>query len=116
MSELTQFRLNYATQTRSGSCCDAGSPGSYAVPLVHRRSAHIDIHGINADGGAQSLSERLRAGNAVQPCILTGSGPLGPWESRKTSWGVPVEQTSAGHAACRSSAVTIDLDRIRFLP
>ena len=69
------------------------------IEYLHKRSPAIDIHGVNAYGGAQVVPERLRAGGATKPFILTEFGPLGPWEMPKTSWGAPYEQTSTEKAA-----------------
>ncbi len=68
------------------------------IEFVHRRCPSIDIHGINAYGGAPRLPELLRAGGAVKPFILTEYGPPGPWEAPTTDWGAPLEPTSAEKA------------------
>ncbi|MDJ0750562.1 MAG: glycoside hydrolase family 2 TIM barrel-domain containing protein [Woeseiaceae bacterium] len=68
------------------------------VDYVHRRSAAIDIHGINAYGGAQVVPQWLRERNATKPFVLTEFGPVGPWEMPKTEWGAPYEQTSTEKA------------------
>ncbi len=73
--------------------------GGDRIANVHERCPDIDIHGINSYGGAQSLSERLRAAGASKPYIVTEFGPLGPWETGKSPWGAPYEQTSAEKAA-----------------
>jgi len=69
------------------------------IDYVHHRSPAIDIHGINAYGGAQVVPQLLREGGATKPFILTEFGPAGPWEVPETEWGAPVEQTSAEKAA-----------------
>ncbi len=69
------------------------------IEYVHRRSPAIDIHGVNAYGGAAPVHERLREGGATKPFILTEFGPVGPWEMPTTDWGAPYEQTSAEKAA-----------------
>ncbi len=68
------------------------------IDYVHKRSPAIDIHGVNAYGGASVVAERLRAGGATKPFVLTEFGPLGPWEMPKTEWGAPYEQTSTDKA------------------
>ncbi len=73
--------------------------GGARIASVHERCPDIDIHGINAYGGAQSLPGRLRAGGASKPCILTEFGPPGPWEMPTTDWGAPIELTSSQKAA-----------------
>ncbi|MBT8101011.1 MAG: hypothetical protein KJO82_14750 [Gammaproteobacteria bacterium] len=69
------------------------------IDYVHRRSPAIDIHGINAYGGAQVVPELLRDGGATKPFVLTEFGPVGPWEMPKTAWDAPIEQTSTEKAA-----------------
>ena len=69
------------------------------VEFVHRRSPAIDIHGVNAYGGAQVVPEWLRDRDATKPFVLTEFGPLGPWEVPKTDWGAPYEPTSTEKAA-----------------
>ncbi len=69
------------------------------VDYVHNKSPAIDIHGVNAYGGAVVLPEQLRAGGATKPFVLTEFGPAGPWEMPKTEWGAPYEQTSTEKAA-----------------
>ena len=68
------------------------------IEYVHKRSPAIDIHGVNAYGGALVVAERLREGGATKPFVLTEFGPLGPWEMPKTEWGAPYEQTSSDKA------------------
>ena len=73
--------------------------GGGRIESVHQRSPAIDIHGINSYGGAPSLPERLRAGGATKPYVITEFGPVGTWEMPKTEWGAPYEQTSTEKAA-----------------
>ncbi|MGI9270546.1 MAG: glycoside hydrolase family 2 TIM barrel-domain containing protein [Woeseiaceae bacterium] len=73
--------------------------GGGRIDSVHKNSPAIDIHGINAYGGAASIAERLRAGGASKPFVLTEFGPRGSWEAPTTSWGAPFEQTSTEKAA-----------------
>lgn len=69
------------------------------IEYVHRRSPAIDIHGINAYGGARVVPGLLREAGATKPYILTEFGPAGPWEVATTEWGAPIEQTSTEKAA-----------------
>ena len=64
------------------------------IDAVHRRCPSVDIHGINAYGGAPRVPELLRAGGATKPFVLTEFGPAGPWETGRTAWGAPYEPTS----------------------
>ncbi len=68
------------------------------IDFVHRRCPAIDIHGVNAYGGAAVVPEQLRAGGATKPYVLTEFGPPGPWEVPATSWGAPLEPTSTEKA------------------
>jgi hypothetical protein len=73
--------------------------GGGRIQSVHKNCPAIDIHGINSYGGAPSLPERLRAGGASKPYIITEFGPVGPWEMPRTEWGAPFEQTSTEKSA-----------------
>ena len=68
------------------------------VEFVHRQSPAIDIHGVNAYGGAQVVPDWLRERSASKPYVLTEFGPVGPWESQTTEWGAPFEATSTDKA------------------
>ena len=69
------------------------------IEYLHRRSPAIDIHGVNAYGGAVVVPDYLRDGDATKPFVLTEFGPPGPWEVPKTNWGAPYEPTSTEKAA-----------------
>ena len=69
------------------------------IEFLHERSPAIDIHGVNAYGGAVVVPRFLRDGGATKPFVLTEFGPVGPWEMPKTDWGAPIEQTSTDKAA-----------------
>lgn len=68
------------------------------IEFLHHRSPAVDIHGINAYGGAQVIPRLFRENGASKPFVLTEFGAVGPWEMPKTSWGVPFEQTSGEKA------------------
>lgn len=68
------------------------------IEYVHRRSPAIDIHGVNAYGGASRIPQLLRAGGATKPFLLAEFGPPGPWEAPRTGWGAPQEPTSDAKA------------------
>ena len=72
--------------------------GGGRVEMVHNQTPAIDIHGINAYGGAASIADRLREGGASKPFVITEFGPAGPWEMPKTAWGAPFETTSSEKA------------------
>lgn len=73
--------------------------GGARVMSVRDLCPEVDIHGINAYGGAPSLLERYRAAGGTKPYVLTEFGPIGPWEAGNTAWGAPIEQISAAKAA-----------------
>ena len=68
------------------------------IDYLHRKSPAVDIHGINAYGGAQVIPKLFRDKGATKPFVLTEFGPVGPWEMPQAPWGVPFEQTSAEKA------------------
>jgi hypothetical protein len=72
--------------------------GGGRVEMVHKHTPAIDIHGINAYGGAASLGKRMREGGATKPYVITEFGPAGSWEMPTTDWGAPFEQTSTQKA------------------
>ena len=73
--------------------------GGGRIEGVQKRCPAIDIHGINAYGGAQSVAERYREGGGTKPYVLTEFGPPGSWEVAKSDWGAPFELTSTEKAA-----------------
>jgi len=68
------------------------------IDFLHNQSPAIDIHGVNAYGGAQVVPELLRDGGASKPFVLTEFGPPGSWEVATTAWGAPFELTSSEKA------------------
>jgi len=68
------------------------------IDFLHNQSPAIDIHGVNAYGGAQVVPELLRDGGAIKPFVLTEFGPPGSWEVATTAWGAPFELTSSEKA------------------
>jgi hypothetical protein len=72
--------------------------GGGRIRSINEHCPDIDIHGINAYGGAPSLAERYRAGGGTKPIVLTEFGPPGSWEVAKTAWGAPLELTSTEKA------------------
>jgi len=74
------------------------------IEYVHRRCPAVDVHGVNAYGGAAVVPELLRSGGATKPYVLTEFGPPGPWEVPSTQWGAPLEPTSAEKAAVYRSS------------
>lgn len=68
--------------------------GGARIAMINERCPDIDIHGINAYGGAASIPDRYRAAGGVKPYMLTEFGPPGTWEVPKTEWDAPIEPTS----------------------
>ena len=73
--------------------------GGARISSLNTYGTAIDIHGINAYGGAASIPERYRAAGGVKPYVLTEFGPAGSWEVPTTAWGAPPEPTSGDKAA-----------------
>jgi len=72
--------------------------GGGRIESLHTNSPAIDIHGVNAYGGAASVGKRLREGGATKPYVIAEFGPVGPWEMPTTDWGAPYEGTSTQKA------------------
>jgi hypothetical protein len=51
--------------------------------------------GINTYSGLSTLKTRVAQTGWNKPYFVTEFGPVGWWECPKTSWGVPIEQTSS---------------------
>ena len=69
--------------------------GGRRVDNVHNHLPGIDIHGVNSYAGAASLEQRLKKAGANKPIVITEFGPPGSWEAQTTTWGAPIELTSA---------------------
>ncbi|MCB8995354.1 MAG: DNRLRE domain-containing protein [Bacteroidales bacterium] len=67
--------------------------------IIAERAPDLDFLGVNAYGGIVSVYNSIAASNFKKPYILTEWGVNGPWEVSKTSFGSPLEQTSASKAA-----------------
>lgn len=68
------------------------------VRSIERFCPDIDIVGINAYGGIESVAKRFLETGSSKPYIITEHGTLGPWEVGTTTWGAPIEQTSTQKA------------------
>lgn len=73
--------------------------GGQKVAGIHKYCPDIDIIGINSYGGGPSVADRYAKLNGTKPYVITEFGPVGPWETGKTSWGAPYEPTSTEKAA-----------------
>jgi Glycosyl hydrolases family 2, TIM barrel domain len=72
--------------------------GGQKIPSLEKYCPDIDIVGINSYGGGPSLGERYAKSGCTKPYIVTEFGPVGSWETEKTSWGAAYEQTSTEKA------------------
>lgn len=64
------------------------------IKSIEKFCPHIDIIGINSYGGINSVGKRFQSAGSSKPYIVTEHGPLGPWETGKTSWDSPIESSS----------------------
>jgi hypothetical protein len=72
--------------------------GGTKIKDIKENYPALDILGINTYGGAANLGTRLASAGWDKPYMVTEFGPLGHWEVGKTSWGVPLEQSSSAKA------------------
>ena len=75
----------------------AGS-GQNTINNVANYAPAIDILGVNSYGGIVNAPRDVESSAFRGPYIITEWGPHGHWEVPKTSWGAPIEQTSAEKA------------------
>ncbi len=65
---------------------------------LNAHTPNLDFVGVNTYGGVFGIREHLKKVEWKRPWMLTEWGPRGFWESKKTSFGAPLEQTSAEKA------------------
>jgi len=65
---------------------------------LNEHTPNMDFVGVNTYGGAFGVREHLKKVGWKRPWMLTEWGPRGFWESKKTAFGAPLEQTSAEKA------------------
>ncbi|MEM9064106.1 MAG: glycoside hydrolase family 2 TIM barrel-domain containing protein [Planctomycetota bacterium] len=58
----------------------------------------VDIYGVNSYAGIVALREDFEKFGFTRPYVVTEYGPRGHWESGKTDWDAPIEQTSGEKA------------------
>jgi len=68
------------------------------IEHIRAYAPDVDILGVNSYASLPTLARRLADAGWTKPYIVTEFGPRGPWESPRTSWGAPIEQTSAEKA------------------
>lgn len=66
--------------------------------MIMERAPDIDVYGVNTYGDIGNVSRAIRQSGWDGPYMITEWGPTGHWEIAKTTWGVPIEQSSAEKA------------------
>lgn len=75
----------------------------------------LDLLGVNIYGGAEQVDQRLADQGWTRPYLLTEFGSVGHWEVEMTSWGAPIEPTSADKASTYAEAHRSQFERGRGL-
>lgn len=65
---------------------------------LNQHAPALDLVGINTYGALPGLREHLAKVSWTRPWVVTEYGPQGFWESPRTPWGSPREQTSTQKA------------------
>jgi hypothetical protein len=68
------------------------------VKLIQKYAPALDLLGVNTYGGLGFAVESLPYYGWDKSYMITEWGPNGHWESPKTDWGIPIEQTSTEKA------------------
>lgn len=68
------------------------NPG--ALDMVAKYAPDLDFVGINSYGGIMDVKDIVARSAYRGPYLITEWGPTGWWETTKTAWGAPIEQTS----------------------
>jgi hypothetical protein len=71
---------------------------------MNAHATHLDYVGINTYGAIFNLRKQLDKLGWKRPWMLTEWGPRGFWETPKTSFGAPLEQTSSEKAVMMRKA------------
>lgn len=69
------------------------------VDIIRKRCPAIDILSVNTYGGVTSIPKKVRQSGWDGPYIVSEYGAMGYWESPKTAWEEPYEQTSSQKAS-----------------
>ncbi len=72
--------------------------GENKLRELDRYCPSLDAVGINTYSGIMTLPEKIAEQGFHRPYIVTEFGPRGHWEVAKTSWGMPIEDTSTQKA------------------
>lgn len=65
-----------------------------ALELIAEYAPSLDYVGINVYGPVDQVQKVVDASSYRGPFMITEWGPTGWWETTKTEWGAPIEQTS----------------------
>ncbi len=65
-----------------------------ALDLIARWAPDLDVVGINSYGSIDNVAQMVDDSDYRGAYIITEWGPTGWWETTKTPWGAPIEQTS----------------------
>ncbi|MFM2197498.1 MAG: hypothetical protein RLZZ505_930 [Verrucomicrobiota bacterium] len=84
------------------TACAGLSPAK--AKALNEHAPNLDFVGVNTYGGVFSLRNHLDKVGWTRPWMLTEWGPQGFWESRKTAFGAPLEQTSSEKAEMMRAA------------
>ena len=70
------------------------SHNAKALDLIAKYAPSLDIIGINSYGSIGGVEQMVKNSEYNGPYLITEWGPTGFWETAKTSWNAPLEQTS----------------------
>lgn len=65
-----------------------------ALDSIAKYAPSLDLVGINSYGSIGKVEEMVLESSYEGPYMITEWGPTGWWETSKTEWGAPIEQTS----------------------
>jgi len=89
----------------------------YDVDLIQERCPDLDFLSIQMYGDLPNLQQRIKESGYEGPYIVTEWGATGHWEVARTSWDVPIEQTSKEKAESYTHRykVAIEADSLHCL-
>ena len=85
------------------------------LAAIEAHAPDIDILGVNAYGGIETVPDRLRQAGWTRPYCITEFGLNGPWEVGLTPWKAPIEPSSASKAASTAQAQDLISEDARCL-
>lgn len=65
-----------------------------ALDSIAKYAPSLDLIGINSYGSIGKVKDIVDNSSYSGPYMITEWGPTGWWETKKTEWGAPIEQTS----------------------